>query len=63
VRRPGRGPAFFTELLKKYLKMSHVRRYYAAERQAVSDAYCAGNPAALKAIRDESNKKWPPSLL
>jgi hypothetical protein len=46
-----------TKLLKKYLKMPRVRRYYAAERQPVFDAYCAGNPAALKAIRDDSNNK------
>jgi hypothetical protein len=46
-----------TKLLKKYLKMPHVRRYYAAERRPVFDAYCAGTPAALKAIRDDSNNK------
>jgi hypothetical protein len=37
-----------------YLRQSHVRAYFEAERKAVLDAICAGNPASLKDIRDTS---------
>jgi hypothetical protein len=46
-----------TELLRKYLKLSHVRRYYIAERQVILDATCAGNIIALKRIRDDPSNK------
>jgi hypothetical protein len=40
--------------LRQYLKQSHVRAYFEAERKAILDAICAGNPTALKDIRDTS---------
>jgi hypothetical protein len=40
--------------LRAQLKLPHVRRYAAQERAAFVDALCAGNPAALKDIRDNS---------
>jgi len=46
-----------TYWLRRYLKMPHVARYFRAERQVVLDAICAGNPTALKTIRDESKNK------
>ncbi len=43
--------------LRKYLKMPHVRRYFATERQVVLDSICAGNPVALRTIRDEARNQ------
>ena len=43
--------------LRMYLKLPHVARYFRAERQVVLDSICAGNPVALKAIRDEAKNK------
>jgi hypothetical protein len=33
-----------------------VRKYFVDERQVLMDAVCAGNPVALKTIRDTSGK-------
>jgi hypothetical protein len=43
-----------TERLKKYLKAPHVRKYFIDERRAVLDAILAGNPEALRKVRDTS---------
>jgi hypothetical protein len=43
-----------TARLREQLKLPHVRRYATQERAAFVDALCAGNPAALKDIRDNS---------
>jgi hypothetical protein len=43
-----------TNRLRDQLKLPHVRRYATQERGAFIDALCAGNPAALKEIRDTS---------
>jgi hypothetical protein len=43
-----------TNRLRDQLKLPHVRRYVTQERGAFIDALCAGNPAALKEIRDTS---------
>jgi hypothetical protein len=43
-----------TNRLRDQLKLPHVRRYASQERAAFIDALCAGNPAALKDIRDTS---------
>jgi hypothetical protein len=44
-----------TNRLRDQLKLPHVRRYATQERGAFIDALCAGNAAALKDIRDNSN--------
>jgi hypothetical protein len=46
-----------TYRLRQYLKPPHVARYLRAERQVVLDAICAGNPQALRAIRDEARNQ------
>jgi hypothetical protein len=46
-----------TYWLRRYLKQPHVAKYFRDERRAVLDSICAGNPVALKAIRDESKNK------
>jgi hypothetical protein len=43
-----------TNRLRDQLKLPHVKRYATQERGAFIDALCAGNPAALKEIRDTS---------
>jgi hypothetical protein len=43
-----------TNRLRDQLKLPHVRRYATLERGAFIDSLCAGNPAALKDIRDKS---------
>jgi hypothetical protein len=40
--------------LRDQLKLPHVRRYATQERATFIDSLCAGNPAALKDIRDKS---------
>jgi hypothetical protein len=44
-----------TNRLRDQLKLPHVRRYATQERGAFIDSLCAGNPAALKDIRDKSS--------
>ena len=39
---------------REYMKAAHVRAYFIAERRAVLDAVAAGNPLALKQVRDTS---------
>jgi hypothetical protein len=46
-----------TYWLRRYLKMPHVARYFRAERQVVLDSICAGNPQALRTIRDEARNQ------
>jgi hypothetical protein len=43
-----------TNRLRDQLKLPHVRRYATQERATFIDSLCAGNPAALKDIRDKS---------
>jgi hypothetical protein len=43
--------------LRQYLRQPHVARYFRAERQVVLDAICAGNPVALRTIRDEARNQ------
>jgi len=43
-----------TYTLRRYLKEPHVRAYLRAEKLALLDAIGAGNPVALKDIRDNS---------
>jgi hypothetical protein len=43
-----------TNRLRDQLKLPHVRRYATQERATFIDSLCAGNPAALKEIRDSS---------
>lgn len=43
-----------TNRLRDQLKLPHVRRFATLERGAFVEALCAGNPAALKDIRDKS---------
>jgi hypothetical protein len=43
-----------TRRLTQYLSRPHVRKYFVDERQVLLDSICAGNPVALKTIRDTS---------
>ena len=43
-----------TYRLREALKKSYVRRYLYHEKQVLLDAVCAGNPLALKQVRDFS---------
>jgi hypothetical protein len=43
-----------TYRLREAMKKAHVRNWIWHEKRALIDALCAGNPAALKEIRDTS---------
>ena len=45
---------FSTYRLRGELKKGHIRRYFWHEKRAALDAICAGNPMAMKRIRDSS---------
>jgi hypothetical protein len=46
------GAGMSTARLREALAKPHVRRFYYSERKVLIDAISAGNPLALKAIRD-----------
>jgi hypothetical protein len=53
LQEAAKAAGLTTYLFREALKKPHVLRYLDAERNALVDAACAGNPAALKLIRDK----------